>query len=335
MGVRREQQLPVVRPTLERVYGLMAETLLFRTNDPALLAAADASFGRFPVPTDGRPPLVVTLLSEAPRDGDGEADGRGEGSALPARTRFRVHGRHYLITRGDELAIVDGARGVATGFVSEATAADQSDARYSFIEAMSLSMLARNRGYLTIHAAGVVRNGIGVAIGGPAGSGKSTLAMACARRGFGVFAEDVVFVRVLPAAIEMWGQPWTQRLLADVRDLFPALAGIEGRLQPNGEVKIEVDLDAVLPGRAVPCAPAGPILGLVRGTGGPTRIEPADTDLDLLWAWDGGWTSSHDGAAARLAAQPRYRLHMNGAPDEAVDVLEALLDGPGGSASRG
>jgi hypothetical protein len=113
------------------------------------------------------------------------------------------------------------------------------------------------------------------------------------------------------------------------------LAGIEGRRQPNGEVKIEVDLDAVLPGRALPCAPAGPIVQLARRTGGPTRIEPIEADLDLLWPWDGGWTADHERGAERLSAQPRYRLHMNTTPDDAVEALEALLDGPDGQASRG
>jgi hypothetical protein len=200
---------------------------------------------------------------------------------------------------------------------------------------MSLSMLGRNRGYLVVHAAGVVRNGIGVVIGGPAGSGKSTLAMACARRGFGVVAEDAVFARVLPASIELWGLPWTQRLLPDARDLIPETAGIEGRLQASGEVKIEVDLDAVFPGRAVPCAPAGPTVELVRGTGGPTRIEQIETDLEFLWPWDGGWTIDHERGAARLAAQPRFRLHMNATPDDAVDALETLLEELGDPASRG
>ena len=86
MGVRREQQLPILRPTLERRYGLMAESLLFQTNDPNLLAAADASFGRFPLPTDDRPPLVVALFSEAPRDGDGAATGARSPTARPATT---------------------------------------------------------------------------------------------------------------------------------------------------------------------------------------------------------------------------------------------------------
>lgn len=330
MGVQREQQLPLVRPSLERRYGLMAETVLFQTNDSNLLAAADASFGRFPIPTDGRPPLVVALFSEASRDGD------GKGFRAPERVDHRVHGDHYVITRGTgEVAIVDGARGVAWGFVNAATAADQAAVRYSFVEAMSLSMLGRNRGYLVLHAAGVVRNGIGVVICGPAGSGKSTLTMACARRGFGVFAEDAVFARVLPSSIELWGLPWTQRLLADARDLFPELVDVETRRQPNGEDKIEVDLEEVFPGRAVPCAPAGPVVQLVRGTGGATRIEPIEADLEFLWAWDGGWTADHERGAERLAAQPCYRLHMNGAPDDAADALEALLDGLGGPASGG
>ena len=73
----------------------------------------------------------------------------------------------------------------------------------------------------------------------------------------------------------------------------------------------------------------------MRGTGGPTRIEPIEADLELLWPWDGGWTPDHERGAARLAAQPRYRLHMNGTPDAAVDALEALLDELGGSATRG
>jgi hypothetical protein len=326
VGVRREQQLPILRPTLERRYGLMAESLLFQTNDPNLLAAADASFGRFSIPTDDRPPLVVALFTDAPRDGD---EGAG-------RVAHRASGDYYVVTGGPhEVAIIDGARGVAWGTVSTATAADQAAVRYSFIEAMSLSMLGRNRGYLVIHAAGVVRNGIGAVIGGPAGSGKSTLAMACARRGFGVFAEDVVFARVLPASIELWGMPWTQRLLPDARDLIPEIAGIEGRRQPNGEVKLEVDLDSVFPGRAVPCAQAGPLVELVRDSGGPTRIEPIEADLELLWPWDGGWSPDHQRSAARLAAQPRYRLHMNASPDAAVDALETLLDVLDGSAPRG
>ena len=36
-----------------------------------------------------------------------------------------------------------------------------------------------------------------------------------------------------------------------------------------------------------------------------------------------------------MAAQPRYRLHMNDTPDAAVDVLESLLVEQGPSARSG
>jgi len=331
MPIRLTHRLPIVQPTLERRYGLMAETLRFETNDPALLAAADASFGRFAVPVDGRAPLVVSLFSEtAPAGADDDAPTMGE-------VVVRTHGNHYLIAAGSrDVAVADIDAGVGFGFVSVATARDEPAVRYTFIEGLALSMLARGRGYLVLHAAGVVRGDVGIVIGGPAGAGKSTLAMACARRGFGVFAEDAVFVRVRPTTLELWGLPWVQRLLPDAGGLFPELAGIAPRRQPNGESKLEVDLDRIHPGRAVPCAAAGPILLIERGSGGPTRTEPVDEAeveevLEVHWPWHGGWSVEHEGGAQVLARQGVHRLHMNGTPDEAVDAIERLMDGPAGS----
>jgi len=190
---------------------------------------------------------------------------------------------------------------------------------------MALAMLGRARGYMAIHAAGVVRDARAIVLQGRAGAGKSTLAMACARRGFGVLAEDAVFVRVAGERLELWGLPWVQRLLPDAGDHFPELAGLDARLQRNGEIKIEVDLDAAYPGRAVACASPGPIVMIERDSGGPTRLE-ADDDavLDILWPWDGGWSAAHERGARLLGEQGAFRLHMNGTPDEAVDLLEDL-----------
>jgi len=324
MRIRLEHRVPTAHPTLERRFGLMAESLLFRTNDAALLAAAEASFGRFPVPGDDSGPLTIELYSE---------DAAGDTGMGVDSITHRLHDDLYLITGGShDTAVVDVVRGTAVGFVSRGTVADEPTVRYAYIEAMGLAMLARARGYLTIHAAGVVRDGIGVVIGGPAGAGKSTLAMACARRGFGVFAEDAVFVRVRPSGLELWGMPWTQRLLPDARALFPELADFDVGLRPNGELKIEVDLDVVHPGLAVPCAMPGPLVFLERGSGGPTRVDALDaTDaavaVEVHWPWSRGWTEDHERGAQRLASAGLYRLHMNGTPDEAVDTLEAMLDG--------
>ena len=94
MPIRLTHRFPIPTPTSERRYGLMAETLRFVTNDPALLAAADASFGRFAVPVDGREPLVVSLFSEAAPPGtDPDVPTMGE-------VVVRTHDNLYLMTAG-------------------------------------------------------------------------------------------------------------------------------------------------------------------------------------------------------------------------------------------
>jgi hypothetical protein len=317
--VRLTQQLPLVRPTLERVFGLMAEPLRFETNDPALLEAADVAFGRFARPVDGEPLVVRLVVSDAVTGG------------RPARPPdYHAQGHLLLISGEAGVASVDVERGVASGVVSRAALDDLPLMRYAFIEAMGLSMLSSARGYVTLHAAGVVRDGVGVALLGPAGAGKSTLAMACARRGFGVVAEDAVFVRDARRRVELWGLPWIQRLLPDARQHFAELGVLEPRRQQNGELKLEVDLDAAYPGRAQPCAPAGAVVVLERAHDGATTIERIDgaaalEAIEVSWPYDGGWTAAHERTLARLADGGVYRLRNGGSPDAAVDALVRLV----------
>ncbi len=131
--------------------------------------------------------------------------------------------------------------------------------------------------------------------------------------------------------LELWGMPWTQRLLPDATRFFPGLAATTARLQANGEHKLELDLDEHAPGAAMPRAAAGPIVLLTRDSGGPTRAEwlsplSAPTEIETLWPWESGWTPAHERTAARLLDQGVLRLHLNSTPDEAVTALEAALE---------
>jgi len=320
--IRRDLQLPTLEPTLEARFGLMAEPLRFRTNDPLLLAAAQRAFGRFKVPETGDP-LEVRLLV----DSDGPP-----ASFDPRRLNPRVQAHLHTITLdARNQAVVDLERGVAVGTVTPEVARDADFVRYAFVEAMGLSMLGRARGYVAVHASAVVHHGRAAILQGPAGAGKSTLAMACARLGFGVLAEDVVFARRLGPDVELWGAPWIQRLLPDAVDHFAELAGVVPRLQVNGEHKIEVDLELLRPGAARPNAPAGAAIRLVRGSDGPTRLEalsPAEAadSFEVLWPWGDGWSAGHEGVVRSLLADGAARLHMNGSPEEAAEVLGRWLE---------
>jgi hypothetical protein len=321
--VRRQPQLPRLEPTMERRFGLMAEPLLFRTNDPLLMAAAERAFGRFEVPASGEP-LEVRLIVDA-------AGGPATFDPRHLRPRVQAH-LHTITLDARNHATVDLERGLAIGTVTPEVARDGDFVRYAFIEAMGLSMLGRARGYLAIHASAVVRDGRAAVLQGPAGAGKSTLAVACARIGFGVLAEDVVFARQAGDGVELWGMPWTQRLLPDAVDHFGELAGVRPRLQPNGEHKLEVDLESLRPGAAQPSAAAGAALVLVRGSAGPTRVEPlapeaASDAFEVLWPWGDGWSERHEAIARRLFSTRPGRLHVNGTPEAAAAVLAAWLDG--------
>src|SRR5688572_29769239 len=137
----------------------MAETVLFQTNDPALLSAADASFGRFPLLETGRDPLIIRLFTEtAPgrpaTDRAPATDPEPAADPEPASGREGVTGREseqdrvrmgagslvhrtdgglFLIVGPRDVAAVDVESGVGVGWVSAATADDTDGVRYSFI----------------------------------------------------------------------------------------------------------------------------------------------------------------------------------------------------------
>lgn len=340
MSTRLDRQLPHPRATLEARYGLMGEHLLVQSDDPAVLAAAADAFGRYAVPRDDMPPLIVRLFVDrerrpSRRSSGGRAPRTAPGTpGTPASIapRYLADGHLFLIDLADHgAAVADQRAGIATGRVSETITADVPHLRYTVVEAMALSLLA-SRGYVAVHASCVVRDGVAVMLQAPAGTGKSTLAYAALRRGFGILAEDVVFVRPdrrggVPA---VWGAPWRLHLLPDAPALFPELAGVDSARQLNGEVKLEVDVAGRYPAAMATSATAGPQVLLERGPsqGAPIRrLEPLEARdaFQVLWPWGIPWDERYEATATALRDQGVFRLRMSGTPDEAVDLLEQLV----------
>ncbi len=146
--IRRVQQLRVAPAPLVGEFGLFAERLEVRTNDGRILAAAEASFGRFEVPSSGEP-LVVRLVVDDPVAPSPAAP------AAPLDARSLGHetaGHLFSISLGSAgRAVVDLATGFGTGSVSSMLAGQAGLLRYAFVEAMALAMLTGGRGYVPIH----------------------------------------------------------------------------------------------------------------------------------------------------------------------------------------
>jgi hypothetical protein len=320
--LRRTSRLPRTEPHLARMYGVLAESALVETNDQRILDAADASFGRFGAPRTESQPITLRVLCEPDRPDGPESS--------EARLAHHIDGHMYLVSAPGDVAVVDAEAGHGVAFLHAGTPDDERFVRYSFIEGMALAMVSRGRGYIPLHASGVAREGIGVALVGPEGAGKSTLAVAAARRGLGVFAEDSVFVRAGRQGLEFWGLPWSQRLVLEACQFFPEFADVPPTRQPNGELKVEVDLDEHYPGLAKPWATPGAVVVLHRDPGGAAdlvRLDGNQAPLDFNWPWGDAWTDGHEHAARLLRELPVYRLTLGATPDDTIALLESLLEG--------
>jgi hypothetical protein len=303
----------------------MGEPLLFQTNHPLLLESADESFGRFPpCPASAAHPLVVRLfVRELP-----------EPEASIAHKLPIYHNQEALfhIQVGEHnFAIVDLGAGFAFGVITPAMLHDRAFVRVTFVEAMSLSMLSIARNFSNLHAACVVKNSLSIILQGPNNTGKSTLAYACARRGYQVLTEDVVHVKVRPQGAELWGAPWKLHLLVDAQRFFPELSHLKPALQINGEWKLEVDLETMFPQSTLMQAMPGIVILLARGSGGHTRFEPisreeAMRNSEIIWPWKIGWTDELERGSQSLLDGGTFRLHMNGNPEETVNVLDQLVE---------
>jgi hypothetical protein len=309
----------------------MGEALLFQTNDPALLAAADEAFERFPrLAGDATSPLVLRVFVHT-----SEPDPPRQEEQRP-RPIYRTQGHLFYITAGAENTVVaDLSQGYAFGFVSPGVAQNRFFVRYTFLEGITFAMLSTARQFMPLHAACVVKDKSLILLG-KAGAGKSTLAFACARRGYRVLTEDGLLISTQASALRLWGTPYKLHLLPESKRFFPELAHEQPKRQLNGEYKLEVELETLFPGSTITNAAPGLVLFLERmTTPGATRIEPvplveALEQLDLVWPWSVGWTEEMERQLARLLEAKTYRVRMSDSPDEVVEALDALLaqEGP-------
>ena len=237
----------------------------------------------------------------------------------------------YASAGGQNTAVADLRRRQAFGFLSPAMAGDAEFLRRHFLECLALTMMTRGTGatHTYVHASAVAKGDKGIILSGPRESGKSTLAYACARRGFNIVTDDVVYLRP-GRRLTAWGRPWRLRLLPDCARLFPELGKRAQMAKSAGKDVVEIDVRELMPGRAqVRCSPVA--LFFLERPSGRTVCEPlgADAALDLL-VQEMGYdppevVERHRRIWTALANRGAFVLRWGEAPDGAVDLLERFL----------
>jgi hypothetical protein len=189
----------------------------------------------------------------------------------------------------------------------------------------------------TLHAAAVLHRGRCVLLAGEDGAGKSTLAYACLRSGFGLVAEDIVFVEDdrdaahSESAMQAWGVPWRLHLLPDAIRFFPELRHAAHVEQMNGEKKLRVSVRNVRSDAAVTHATVWGVCSLGRsdsnsaaiGRANPARVRDALTHIKGDPLLD---RAAMAAAADRLLAGRLAHLEVGADPNRAVETLRKWME---------
>jgi len=322
-----ETALDIVRDPLLRatkfphaqVYFPYGVPLRVRSNSPAILDAAEQSFGRFQQILD-LPPMEMHI---------GVA-GDLEGS-LPPPPVFRSR-QHLLTLTGDaeHFGVCDFASSFAYCWLTPRMLNHPSVLRYFYLEAMAYSMVSEH--HLTpVHGACVSWQGRGVLLCGPSCAGKSTLAYACARQGFTYTSDDGSFLlRALPGRT-VTGNPYSIRFRPSATTLFPELDQSLAALRANGKITIDVATAILHLAATSPSANVESLVYLNRHPSSPTRLEPFSKELarqsmeeSIHYGRDSAMREQRE-SLERLLELPVFELTYSGLPS-AVERLRILLE---------
>ncbi len=299
--------------------------LRLETNSPEILDVARGAFGRYAPPTPGAARFTIRLLADKAIT---------EAPPWPAPV-FRGQGDYFYISVGTRNTVVaDLRQRYAFGFVAPDLVKDRSLLQSTFLECLVFTMTTHGAGstHTYVHASAVARGDAGLVFSGPREAGKTTLAYACARRGFKVVTDDVVYLNEGSEGLIAWGKPWHLRFLRDGASLFPELKHGPADSNDDGKDVMAISVEDVLPGRTqTHCVPAG-LFFLSRSAAGSSceSLRP-DAAVDILsrdLVYDQlEVMEKHRRTWLRLAQRGSYILRYGKDLDSTVRFLERFLEG--------
>jgi hypothetical protein len=223
--VRSMTKLP-----LRDLYFPLGFPLEIQTNSPAVLAAANQSWGLFQ-PEFSYPPLTLRL---------GVTENSTDSSNEPPAPVCRSQGNLLSnIADAHNFVISDLDAGFSFGWITQQTSETPLYLRYHILEAAALSMISGLR-VIALHAACVAPVGHGMLLCGDSGAGKSTLAFAGARAGWTFVSDDASYLPFDREDRMVVGNCHQVRLRDSSIQLFPELEGRPITPRAAGKPSIEI-----------------------------------------------------------------------------------------------
>ena len=305
---------------LRAIYYPLGFSLEISTNSPAVITAAQESWGHFQK-TSPLPPLHISI---------GVLD---DGSEICAKPPV-VRARGSLMARvadADNYSVSNLESGFAFAWLTRATAANKAYLRWHFIEGVTWDLLEP---YITpIHGACVRKEDRGFLFCGDSGAGKSSLAYACALRGWTYLTDDSCCLVRGGEDRKVIGNPYQIRFRSSATDLFPHLKDECARPRLNGDRVGEMALE-LLTAKVPEISTTTKsfidyIIFLNRNHDGPACLVPFSKVTALRWfdqvicCGEKKYVNAHRDALCKLAAAPIFELCYTDL-DSAIEQLETL-----------
>jgi len=205
------------------------------TNDPAVLEAANESFGHSCLRR-----CNTTLQARI-----GITEGWGS-DCPPEPTRREYNHLYSLVADTDNQALLDLKTCTSFVWLNRSALKNKLYFRYNFLEKVVYLLLGASV-VTDVHAACVSKNGKGILLCGDSGAGKSTLAYACARAGWTYTSDDTSYLINDCDIPRVIGHSHRVRFRPTARALFPELASREVTPRMEGKPSIEIPVSE-LPG---------------------------------------------------------------------------------------
>jgi hypothetical protein len=201
------------------------------SNSDLVMDAAASSWATFPA-AFATPQLQLHAVVET-----------GAEELRPTPPDYRGRESLLMITGVHDSAVCDHAQGFAFCRLSEATARLTAFTSYYYLEAIALHLLTQL--YVTpVHAACLIRDGVGVLLCGESGAGKSSLAYECAKRGWCYVSDNESWLLRDHEGTVVLGNPTRIRFSDSAPELFPELRNQRAFLFANGKKSLALELNS-------------------------------------------------------------------------------------------